>query len=681
MIRVISVSLVLSCLLHGQGVVSDYSQDPSMKLIGIDKVRQNSNHPTGSRVTVGIIDTDFNPYHPSLSDKNAYPISNSCFADSRCDELALQSTQKQNMRHGSHVAGILLGNKLISDDAYMDRKNPYGIAYGAKYHGVSYLNDAKTYNGNFYDEFKGKPIKIINNSWGLQAYPVINRWIADRWDKNGETVREKGFQSITTQDSNLMSSHIVGNPSSHTPTSMESLSAQYVFEFLRRDFYQNQTYPKAKEYEIMDLYNLSKENGVLNIFGAGNDGMITPFATAVLPTYDEELRNWLVVGSLDAYHGVKFKNEKWQYLGQKEQIHDNDSIKILSGRCLKDNQRALSCDGVATYSNLFKGASLYAVLAPGQYIESADAYYNKEWNSGYQQKKEKGDKFIQMSGTSMATPMASGVAALVQEKYPFLNGAQIADVLLTTANKNIEAPKLMVKTHVFNDQNVKYSIVYISDYQNNSTNNVPTKDENGEKVIDIDQVKQDLQKIGYGTGYNLEQNGYSVNRNQDSSKHHILDYLLQTKDENPNSDKSLDPKYNHNAIITLTKEEVFGQGILDANKALGGLAGLDANRLNLEDIQDFQEIPRTQEVSETEVSQQKAPQTLQATPVSIQAAQPLNTEDKNNANNADSQLSQQEQERKSLIESTKQAFYTLDTTTDNPKSTFLFSNDISQRTW
>ena len=54
---------------------------------------------------------------------------------------------------------------------------------------------------------------------------------------------------------------------------------------------------------------------------------------------------------------------------------------------------------------------------------------------------------------------------------------------------------------------------------------------------------------------------------------------------------------------------------------------------------------------------------------------------KNNANNADSQLSQQERERKSLIESTKQAFYTLDTTTGNPKSTFIFSNDISQRTW
>ena len=139
---------------------------------------------------------------------------------------------------------------------------------------------------------------------------------------------------------------------------------------------------------------------------------------------------------------------------------------------------------------------------------------------------------------------------------------------------------------------------------------------------------------------------------------------------------SLKKKSNHNAILTLTKEEVFGQGILDANKALGGLAGLDANRLNLEDIQDFQEIPQ--------ISQAKAAQTqaLQPAPSNLrQVAQPLDARAQNTANNADSHLSQQEQERKNLISSTKQAFYTLDTTTNNPASTFVFSNNIDQRLW
>ncbi|MBR2113003.1 MAG: autotransporter-associated beta strand repeat-containing protein, partial [Helicobacter sp.] len=179
--------------------------------------------------------------------------------------------------------------------------------------------------------------------------------------------------------------------------------------------------------------------------------------------------------------------------------------------------------------------------------------------------------------------------------------------------------------------------------QDDKENKVPLKSENP-KEIDIEKVKKDLQTMLNEKNTNTQKpeiasKATSCKYNSLLTPECIIDKLLQAKDENTTSGQKLDPKYNHNAILTLTKEEVFGQGILDANKALGGLAGLDANRLNLEDIQDFQEIPRTQEVSK------------------------------------------QEQERKNLIESTKQAFYTLDTTTDNPASTFVFSNDISQRTW
>lgn len=96
-------------------------------------------------------------------------------------------------------------------------------------------------------------------------------------------------------------------------------------------------------------------------------------------------------------------------------------------------------------------ALLYAITAPGVDIDSANAYYGKTQDklpgkdqrpmcSGGEQ-----EEFCGMSGTSQATPMVSGAAMLVQQKFGFLGGAQIADVLLTTANNDFKAPKLMLK--------------------------------------------------------------------------------------------------------------------------------------------------------------------------------------------------------------------------------------------
>ena len=670
-LKIIYISLVLSSLLYGQNDVAQQPQkvdsnDYAMQIISMDKIWENTLSPTGQGVVVGIVDSGFNTSHPSLQGQNKYTISNNPCWDRDCSPYNADRINKEKYAHGTHVAGILLG-KQLSDNT--DNKSPQGIAYNAQYHGVGYLHPQNKYNGNLYDEFKDKQeIKIINNSWAVNFYPLINRYEGSGFQDFKESDRykaQKGYQSIYKGDDRF-----------------QPVSSSKYFELINREIEIDKYNPAGKANGVTGLYKLATERKVLNIFGAGNSGMVSPTATAVLPSYDENVRSWLVVGALKTH-----KTGSDSSITEKYVEKTGDKITIKS-------------EGIYAYSNHFKGsAQLYALMAPGEYIKSANAYYqninNQDTTIGTGGPCVNSDgttakgNVCYMSGTSMATPMVSGVAALVQEKYPFLNGAQIADVLLTTANKNIEAPKLIVKNSV-NGLETQYTVIYISDYSANKTqdgeenkeNKVPLKRENP-KEIDIKQVKKDLQTMLDEKKINTQKpeiasKATSCTYNSLLTPDCIIDKLLQAKDEN--SGQKLDPKDNHNAIITLTKEEVFGQGILDANKALGGLAGLDANRLNLGDIQDFQEIPRTQEVSEREVSQQ-APQTLQATPVSIQAAQPLNTEDKNNANNADSQLSQQEQERKSLIESTKQAFYTLDTTTDNPKSTFIFSNDISQRTW
>lgn len=628
--KIIYISLVLSSLLYGQNDVAQQPQkvdsnDYAMQIISMDKIRKDTLSPTGKDVVVGIVDSGFNTSHPSLYGQNKYTISNNPCWDSNCSPYDADRINKEKYAHGTHVAGILLG-KQLSDNT--DNKSPQGIAYNAQYHGVGILNPASTYNGNLYNEFKDKKeIRIINNSWGVKFYPLINRYDADGsydFKVPDNDKAQKGYQSILTDSQK------------HEPISTERF-----FSLLQKEIEINQFNKNGKENLVMGLYKLSQERKVLNIFGAGNSGTVSPSAMAVIPSYDENIRSWLVVGALKTH-----KTNAENVITEKYVEKTGDKITIKS-------------EGIYAYSNHFKGsAQLYALMAPGEYIKSANAYYqninNQDTTIGTggpcvdsSDGKTANGNVCYMSGTSMATPMVSGVAALVQEKYPFLNGAQIADVLLTTANKNIEAPKLIVKNSV-NGLETQYTVIYISDYsadkmQDGEENKVPLKSENP-KEIDIEKVKNDLQTMLDEKKINTQKpeiasKATSCTYNSLLTAECIINNLLQTKDENPTSEQKLDPKDNHNAILTLTKEEVFGQGILDANKALGGLAGLDANRLNLEDIQDFQEIPRTQEVSK------------------------------------------QEQERKNLIESTKQAFYTLDTTTDNPASTFIFSNDISQRTW
>ncbi|MCI6218031.1 MAG: S8 family serine peptidase [Helicobacter sp.] len=615
-LKIIYISLVLSSLLYGQDDAAQQAQktdskDYAMQIISMDKIRENTSSPTGKGVVVGIVDSGFNTSHPSLQGQNKYTISNNPCWDSNCSPYDADRGKREVYAHGTHVAGILLGKKLS------DNKSPQGIAYDAKYHGVGYLHPQTKYNGDLYDEFKDKQeIKIINNSWAVNFYPLINRYEGSGFQDFKESDRskaQKGYQSIYKDNNGF-----------------QPVSSSKYFALINREIEMDQYNPAGKANGVTGLYKLATERKVLNIFGAGNSGMVSPTATAVLPSYDEDVRSWLVVGAL--------------------KTHKTDSNSVITKYVEKTGDKiTIKPEGIYAYSNHFKGsAQLYALMAPGEYINSANAYYqninNQNTDTGgpcvdSDGKTANGD-VCYMSGTSMATPMVSGVAALVQEKYPFLNGAQIADVLLTTANKNIEAPKLIVKNSV-NGNQTQHTIIYIQDYKDGETNKAPTKEDN--KTIDIEKVKKDLEEMYEDINNRKTSNSQAKpvkvegcntgEKGSTSDVCKVVNGLLQE------TQTKIEPEKNHNAILTLTKEEVFGQGILDANKALGGLAVLDANRLNLGDIQDFQEIPRTQEVSK------------------------------------------QEQERKSLIESTKQAFYTLDTTTDNPASTFIFSNNISQRTW
>ena len=254
----------------------------------------------GSGVNLGIIDSVFNNSHRSLQGKDNVLINN---------DFDMGRTDRDGMRHGTHVAGIAIGKKL-------GEKDPHGIAYNGRYYGLGKNNPGYTYTGNLYEDIKNWDVKIINNSWEAPSYyPLIN-----------VTTDNGGYQLIQKDTS--------------------SINADYYFNTLLEH-----KLNRGKQHDALHLIRLSKEKDILNIWGAGNDGRISPSAAAVAASYDEELRAWLVVGALNA-DGIEVKEEGGKRV-----------FTIKSGMCSSDSY-SYDCNASPTFSNAFKGAALYAITAP-----------------------------------------------------------------------------------------------------------------------------------------------------------------------------------------------------------------------------------------------------------------------------------------------------------------------------
>lgn len=265
---------------------------------------------------------------------------------------------------------------------------------------------------------------------------------------------------------------------------------------------------------------------MLSVFAAGNEGIISPGLMGLIPYYDESMRSFITVGALDSSKITK--NDKGQFV--------------------------ISLEGVTLYSNGLKGAYNFGLVAPGINIKNVNASYNtKDPISGRLDK----NLYRTSSGTSQAAPMVTAAAALVAEKFKFLDGKQIADVLLSTANRDYVAPKIIVKetttgtTFCDNGQvcptKTKYTVFYID-------NKIPRMDNGG---IDEEAVEMDLILSNYfdsGWEYDRMSNMKGID----------------------------DDKYPW--VQEITKEDLFGQGILDIDKALNGIGVLDANRLSDSDV-------------------------------------------------------------------------------------------------
>lgn len=275
-----------------------------------------------------------------------------------------------------------------------------------------------------------------------------------------------------------------------------------IFEALKND--------KYKDVKIINASWGGKDvtaalGGIPNkllVAAAGNDMALNPAYPALTPKNDSSLKN--VIG-----------------------------VVAFNPNVSKDNPQFL-----ASFTNLAGEAANWTVSAPGVRFYAATGTADDAYDDNF-------------NGTSAAAPVVSGAAALVQEKFSFLTGKQIGDVLLTTANNDFSgfAPYALQEiVDEKNEENSKYRLVYF-------TNNKAGENDSAMSKEDV------LQRVGI----TCDENGCKMGTT----------------------------KYE---VVSITYSAAYGAGILDVSKALNGLGALDGSRLADGETMYTLEIPNDVEV-------------------------------------------------------------------------------------
>lgn len=298
------------------------------------------------------------------------------------------------------------------------------------------------------------------------------------------------------------------------------------------------------------------------VFASGNEGHTSPNFPSATPRYmgQGDLANWINVGALNP-HSV-----------QKD----------------GDGKLVLNAASVPFFTNLAKGSELYTVMAPGSNIHSLNAADN-----GY----------MPESGTSMAAPVVSGTLALVAQAYPWMTGKQLADSVLTTANSSFDAPEYTVLYDITsrdpeNGHPGTVTLVLIAKDRDTAQ---AIKD-TGYTTIDGKEVPTNTETLDEGdiaairelvkAHINLDPVAWI---GWEESALEAVDAAAQKEsgaeeEEGDAEEEGEEGEEKSLVIEVLTKEEVFGQGILDVGKAVRGPALLDANRMTVDNVMTVDEL-------------------------------------------------------------------------------------------
>lgn len=311
------------------------------------------------------------------------------------------------------------------------------------------------------------------------------------------------------------------------------------------------------------------------VFASGNEGHTSPNFPSSTPRYmgQGDLANWINVGAINANNGVTRK---------------------------EDGTLVLNAASIPFFTNLAKGSELYTVMAPGSNIYSLNAADN-----GY----------MPESGTSMAAPVVSGALALVAQAYPWMTGKQLADSMLTTANSSFDAPEYTVLYDITsrdpeNGNPGTVTLVLIADDREEAENikqngkeiqigdtnyDISLNDPNIDAVKALVQAHINLDKNAWVGWWEAALDAVEAAAPEDSREEEGDATAAESEEgETAEGEEAEESEEESLVIEVLTKEEVFGQGILDVGKAVRGPALLDANRMTAENVETVKELDDTE---------------------------------------------------------------------------------------
>lgn len=240
-------------------------------------------------------------------------------------------------------------------------------------------------------------------------------------------------------------------------------------------------------------------------------------------------------------------NENKGYVDYTDKNSTNSYISVVGSNPAVDTNDAtflLYC------TNLAKNESKTTVTAPGMNINSTVSTQN----NGYDY----------MSGTSMSAPHVTGSVGLVKEALPYLNNKMLTDTILTTANKDFELAPFycLVKDKEGNDAVLGALNPFDTSIQKVILIFPKEKDKQDITVQDAEKALRQIYK-NYIEGEDFIKNEWIGGIH---SADDFINYVTGKKD--------------FLETIELTREEIFGQGLLDVGRAVQGIGAIDVDRLD-----------------------------------------------------------------------------------------------------
>lgn len=304
-----------------------------------------------------------------------------------------------------------------------------------------------------------------------------------------------------------------------------------------------------------NLYLLDKKDFNEGIEYLQSDDSVIAIEKAV---YNNKL---LVFSAANSGHLTAGLESNLDILTGDKAFNDNIiTVTAAKANSFKKNENSgfdVQSDAIAIFSDLAMYNEDTTLSAPGWNINSAYADFAVS-----------GEYYFSGSGTSMAAPMVTGVGALVQQAFPYLSAKQLGDVLLSTANDNITNHDGYFMTSQYGTYENGEKYAYVNVYYM------------GSGVKNDEEIKDDV--LNY----------YENNPDSGSQIVFLYDdnFYIVGSDIGWLQD-ALNQEYGNslevNAYYNVPLDVIFGQGIVDAGKAVNGLGAINVRRLDKSDISEI----------------------------------------------------------------------------------------------